>query len=56
MATVFSKGKITAKKYTSSKKSVATINSKGKVTAVKEGTSTITVTDSNKKHTSVLLL
>lgn len=46
----------TAKKYTSSKKSVATINSKGKITAVKEGTSTITVTDSNKKHTSVLLL
>lgn len=39
----------TAKKYTSSKKSVATINSKGKITAVKEGTSTITVTDSNKK-------
>ena len=39
----------TAKKYTSSKKSVATVNSKGKITAVKAGTATITVTDSNKK-------
>lgn len=39
----------TAKKYTSSKKSVATVNSKGKITAVKAGTTTITVTDSNKK-------
>lgn len=39
----------TAKKYTSSKKSVATVSSKGKITAVKAGTATITVTDSNKK-------
>lgn len=39
----------TAKKFTSSKKSIATVNSKGKITAVKAGTATITVTDSNKK-------
>lgn len=39
----------TAKKYTSSKKSVATVSSKGKITAVKAGTATITCTDSNKK-------
>lgn len=39
----------TAKKFTSSKKSVATVNNKGKITAVKAGTATITVTGSNKK-------
>ena len=39
----------TAKKFTSSKKSIATVNSKGKITAVKAGTATITVTGSNKK-------
>ena len=39
----------TAKKFTSSKKSVATVNNKGKITAKKAGTATITCTDSNKK-------
>lgn len=39
----------TAKKYTSSNKSIATISSKGKITAKKAGKATITVTDSNKK-------
>ena len=39
----------TAKKYTSSNKSIATVSSKGKITAKKAGKATITVTDSNKK-------
>ena len=39
----------TAKKFTSSNKSVATVSSKGKITAKKAGKATITVTDSNKK-------
>lgn len=39
----------TAKKYTSSNKSIATISSKGKITAKKAGKATITVTDNNKK-------
>lgn len=43
---------VTAKSYSSSKKSVATVSSKGKVTAKKAGTAKITVTCTNgKKYT-----